>query len=63
MLDLRTVIEWSHALQEQHRRIRAESGRLEAEYKWLAFQFEQLKKLQLLKADRAIGELPTREQL
>ncbi len=45
MLDLRTVIEWSHALREQHRRIRAESGRLEADYKWLAFQFEQFKKL------------------
>jgi hypothetical protein len=45
MLDLRTVIEWSHALQEQHRRLRAESGRLEADYKWLAFQFEQFKKL------------------
>ncbi len=45
MLDLPTVIEWSHALQEQQRRLRAESGRLEADYKLLAFRFEQFKKV------------------
>jgi hypothetical protein len=55
MLDLRIAIEWSHALQEQSARIRVESNRLRADYKWLTFEFQQLSKPKLAPLSKGRG--------
>ncbi len=57
-LDLRTAIEWLQALQVQCRRLRAESAKLEADCKWLAFEFRLQPTsvgVSLLKTELAVG--------